>query len=146
MILISHRGNLSGKQVYLENSPEYIDEAISLGFDVEIDIRLFDNNLYLGHDYPQYIVTKDWLLERTNKLWIHCKNYESISYFNHLSERFNYFWHQSDDLVLTSLGYIWAHPGKQPIENSIAVLPELLSDSIDNCLGVCSDYIVKFSG
>jgi len=145
MILISHRGNLSGKQVDLENSPEYIDVAISLGFDVEIDARLIDNNLFLGHDYPQYIVSKEWLLERSDRLWIHCKNFESIIYFNTLSDKFNYFWHQSDDLVLTSRGYIWAHPGKQPIENSIAVLPELLSDSTDRCIGVCSDYIVKFS-
>ena len=37
MILISHRGNIDGKIVERENHPEYIDEAIALGYDVEID-------------------------------------------------------------------------------------------------------------
>ena len=36
--LISHRGNLHGKFASLENSPEYIEEAIDKGFDTEIDV------------------------------------------------------------------------------------------------------------
>ena len=39
MILISHRGNLDGKELSFENRPDYIDKAIRHGFDVEIDIR-----------------------------------------------------------------------------------------------------------
>ena len=35
MILISHRGNLSGKNEELENSPEYIMNALNYGFNVE---------------------------------------------------------------------------------------------------------------
>ena len=38
MILISHRGNINGRQPNLENLPEYIDSALELGYDVEIDI------------------------------------------------------------------------------------------------------------
>ena len=41
MIFISHRGNISSKNTNRENSPEYIDEAIGQGFDVEIDVRIF---------------------------------------------------------------------------------------------------------
>lgn len=43
MILISHRGNLSGLNPDLENSEKYINTALSLGFDVEIDIRNVSN-------------------------------------------------------------------------------------------------------
>ena len=37
MKLIAHRGNISGIDSERENSPDYIDEAISQGYDVEID-------------------------------------------------------------------------------------------------------------
>ena len=61
MIFISHRGNLDGLNPDRENSPEYIDEAIKLGFDVEIDVRTKDGELWLGHDEPQYKVSEMWL-------------------------------------------------------------------------------------
>ena len=35
-------------------------------------------------------------------------------------------------------------PGKQPINRSIAVMPELFNDNVDSCLGICSDYIQNY--
>ena len=32
MIYISHRGNIDGKKPHLENNPNYIDDAIFLGY------------------------------------------------------------------------------------------------------------------
>ena len=40
MKLIAHRGNINGSEPDNENSPEYIDKCIELGFDVEIDLRV----------------------------------------------------------------------------------------------------------
>ena len=51
----------------------------------------------------------------------------------------------SDDITLTNRGYIRSYPGKQPIERSIAVLPELHNDDVSKCIGVCSDYIVNYN-
>lgn len=144
MILISHRGNIDGRFESYENEPNYIDKAIKEGFDVEVDVWFTDNVLWLGHDKPQYGVDFRWFRDRISKLWIHCKNIESINYFQDCHYKFNYFWHQKDDVTLTSLNYIWAYPGKQPIKNSISVMPELNNDNTDNCLGVCSDYIKNF--
>jgi hypothetical protein len=79
-ILISHRGNLNGKIVERENHPDYIDEAINLGYDVEIDIWVVDGYIFLGHDYPDYKIDIGWLTDRLDKLWIHCKNIEAILY------------------------------------------------------------------
>jgi hypothetical protein len=139
MILISHRGNLSGRTVEEENKPSYIDIAISKGFDVEIDVWKIDFKLFLGHDAPQYEINEKWLEERKNVLWIHTKNIFSIVYFNNTD--YNYFWHEKDTVTLTSKKYIWAYPGNQPIKNSIAVMPELNNDDVSSCLGICSDYI-----
>tara|TARA_B100001113_G_C21076938_1_gene608098 strand:- start:192 stop:650 length:459 start_codon:yes stop_codon:yes gene_type:complete len=143
---ISHRGNILKKDVDLENQPKYIDNAISQNFDVEIDIWLKQNKFYLGHDNPSYLIDLNWLNIRANKLWIHCKNYDSISFFskNYKNKNFNFFWHNNDDMTLTSLGYLWVYPGKQPIKGSIAVLPEIYEDDISDCIGICSDIILKY--
>lgn len=147
MILISHRGNINGKIVERENHPEYINEAISLGYDVEIDIWGIDGELFLGHDEPQYPTDFDWLKERSSNLWIHCKNIDALLYFTDIDyslELFNYFWHETDTVTLTSENWIWAFPGKQPINGSIAVLPEIYNDDVSDAAGVCSDYIEKY--
>ena len=145
MILISHRGNLIGPNPQKENSLQYIQEALDKGFDVEIDIWLNDGIFYLGHDAIQYEVTLDWLNERKNNLWIHCKNIEAIEWFNGSLETYNYFWHQEDTVTLTSKSFIWAYPGKQPINRSIAVMPEIFNDDLNSCIGICSDYIQNYN-
>lgn len=144
MILISHRGNINGRFESLENEPAYIDKAMSGGYDVEVDVWYKDNLLWLGHDKPEYEIDFHWLKDRISKLWIHCKNIEAIEWFNSSQYDYHYFWHQEDTLTLTSKKYIWAYPGNQPIKNCIAVMPELYNDSINLCVGICSDYIKNY--
>ena len=60
MIFISHRGNLSGPNPKLENSINYINEALKK-FDVEIDLWFHQRKFYLGHDMPQYEVDINFL-------------------------------------------------------------------------------------
>jgi hypothetical protein len=127
-----------------ENEPTYIDLAIKKGYDVEVDVWYKDSMLWLGHDKPDYGIEFSWFRDRMSKLWIHCKNIEAVNYFKDCHYELNYFWHQEDDIALTSLNHIWAYPGKQPIKNSIAVIPELNKDDVSNCLGVCSDFIEKY--
>jgi hypothetical protein len=145
MILISHRGNINGRIKNNENKPDYIENAIKLGYNVEIDIWVIEGTFYLGHDEPQYKIILDWLSERKDKLWIHCKNISAIEVFNFIPGMYNYFWHQEDTITLTSKNFIWAYPGKQPINRSIAVMPELFNDDLDSCLGICSDYIQNYN-
>lgn len=144
MILISHRGNTNGKFESHENEPTYIDMAIKKGFDVEVDVWYKDGMLWLGHDKPDYGGVDQFIKERTNKLWVHCKNVEAVIYFKNCGYKVNYFWHETDTLALTSQGHIWAYPGKQPIEESIAVMPEINSDDLSKCSGICSDFIEKY--
>ncbi len=143
MILIAHRGNTVGKFESYENEPNYIDKAISEGFDVEIDVRVIDGVIFLGHDAPQYGITLKWLNDRVDKLWIHCKNIEAVEWFNTIGG-FNYFWHETDAVTITSHGWLWAYPGNQPVRKSIAVMPELNGDDLSKCGGVCSDYIQNY--
>lgn len=150
MKLIAHRGNINGPNSIKENEPDYVNNAISMGFDVEIDIwyDTFDNQFYLGHDSPQYVVTPYWLAQRMDSLWIHCKNIDSLYHFASKTSGYNYFWHQNDNFTLTSKNYIWTYPGQSYTASSIIVMPEWDDKDWDslrvtNCFGICSDFVGK---
>lgn len=147
MKLISHRGNLTGETPLYENKPSYIEEAISEGYDVEIDLRFENGNYYLGHDTADHIVFLNWLEQYKDKLWIHCKDLSSLEKMS--STDFNYFWHVSDRYTVTSKGNIWIHVGQIPCKNCIIVLPEQISLYYDEtwfngCYGICSDVIKQY--
>lgn len=147
MILISHRGNIDGVFDSYENEPNYIDNAIIEGYDVEVDVWYINEQLYLGHDNPKYGVGFRWFRDRLSNLWIHCKNIESLQYFSVCEYTFNYFWHQEDDVTLTSNNYLWTYPGKKLTNKSIAVLPEqekYSDEDLNYCYGICSDYVNKY--
>ena len=140
MILISHRGNINGPRKELENKPQYIENALKLGYDVEIDVWSIDRVFYLGHDKPQYEIDLDYL--RNKKFWCHAKNIETLNKM--LKEDIHCFWHQEDDVTLTSKGYMWTYPGKPLTDKSICVLPEKNNEKPKKCLGICSDYVVNY--
>jgi len=145
MKLISHRGNINGRFEYHENKPTYIDLAISKEYDVEVDVWYKDNMLWLGHNKPDYGIDFRWFRDRIEKLWVHCKNIESLSYFKECGYDINYFWHQEDDVTITSKGYFWTYPGKKLTTNSIAVMPEIKEFiDIEISFGICSDNIEKY--
>lgn len=141
MILISHRGNIEGPNEVRENSPYYIMESLAMGYNVEVDVWWVDDCFWLGHDNPQYKTDYKFLMDE--RLWCHAKNIDALLEMKKYD--IHYFWHQEDTITLTSKNYVWAYPGKQPIKNSIAVLPELYKDNIFECIGVCSDYIKNYN-
>ena len=141
MILISHRGNINGRDEDRENHPEYIQEALDKGYNVEIDVWLTSyNQFYLGHDKTQYFVKLDFL--KKDGLWCHAKNIEALNLM--LKGDVHCFWHQEDDVTLTSKGYMWTYPGKQLTENSICVKPELSGEKPKKVMGICSDFIERY--
>ena len=145
MILISHRGNISGPNPERENHPEYIFKALQAGYDVEIDVWFENGKFRLGHDKPQYEFHFELLGKSYSKLWIHCKNMAALSTLNMLDQnsgKVNYFWHESDLGVLTSKGYIWS---TNLFDRGILVMPETFNtEPIPSTLGICSDYIQNY--
>jgi len=140
MILISHRGNISGRKEEEENNPEYILNAIDSGFDVEIDLWAKDK-LYLGHDEPQYECPIKFLTQNFRKLWIHCKNLEALEILVNF-KTLNFFWHQNDDFTLTSKKFIWTYPGKFVCNRSVLVIDDARTYSGPICFGLCSDFLI----
>lgn len=152
LIVISHRANLNGPNPDTENHPDQIRQAIYLGLDVEVDVWYEQKKWYLGHDKPQYQIGIEFLIQKG--LWLHAKNTDALYHLNNMGThefspfpRVNCFYHDIDDMVLTSKGYIWAHPSSwdKLTPHSIWVLPpdnlpDLVKIGLDyGPLGVCTD-------
>lgn len=152
MLIIAHRGLLDGPDSTLENTPESFQHCRELGYDVEIDLRYINNEWWLGHDDAQYRVSYEFLqdIDRRNYLdqhhaWIHAKNIDALYELKRRHWEGHVFWHQNDDVVITTSGYLWTYPGKQLTPLSICVMPEC-TDQLNHlehlkCFGVCSDYV-----
>ena len=152
MKIIAHRANINGPSSKNENQLSSIKDCLDLGYDVELDIRLLEGKLYLGHDKPQLIITIEELGMIKNKVWVHCKNLQALSFFSQIDEEFNYFWHEEDSYTLTSKGYIWAYPGKELSPECICVMPEINYPTNNmnylrnlSISGICTDYPNLFS-
>tara|TARA_R110001592_G_scaffold338578_1_gene625830 strand:- start:88 stop:573 length:486 start_codon:yes stop_codon:yes gene_type:complete len=145
MKIISHRGNLDGPDKLRENNPKFIDECIVKGYDVEIDLRLKNNNLFLGHDFTQYEVSMDWLLQRSQNLWIHAKEFTVLQKLILFKEKLKFFCHETDKFTIVNGGYIWCHDLKSKVDDK-CIIPLLSYDQIMNYnqtffYAVCTDYV-----
>lgn len=147
MKIISHRALIDGPDKNLENQPKQITRVIENHLlDIEVDVFVINNQLYLGHDEPNYLIDERFLKDFKKYLWIHCKNIEALKFF-HKSD-YNFFWHENDKFTITSKGIIWCYPSKILIPNTVCVMPELFNDwksvNYSSCLGVCTDYPSHF--
>lgn len=109
MLKIAHRGLLNGPDSTKENTIAQINLALKKDYAVELDIRLIDGKLYLGHDSPQELIDISFL--ENPKIWTHCKDKESYDLLKH-NEYINCFTHGDEDYATTSRGYIWGHAKK----------------------------------
>lgn len=151
MKIFSHRGNIDGPNPDRENSPEYIDEAIALGFFVEVDIRFIDDKFWLGHDEAKHVVSMKWLETRRTKILLHCKNLDVCQILPRMG--FSYFVHSQDKMALISHGEIWLHdlsykPDSPSWVNLYGdcIIPLItkeqlsLIDQFESASGICTDY------
>jgi len=137
MKFIAHRGNYAGKSSK-ENSPEYVIEALNAGCDVEIDVWYNNSQFYLGHDFAQYSISKQFL-EQTG-LWCHAKNIAAVKQLS-ANKNIHWFWHETDKITITNRGYIWTYPGLL-VEGSVINQPtkDMLKDlDLSRFYAICSD-------
>lgn len=140
MKYICHRGNMNGPYPSMENKPEYIQIALDAGYDVEVDVWLQPDGLYLGHDAPIYKTSRQFL--QNQRLWVHCKNNAAYLELSKYSD-INCFFQDNDDLTITTRGYLWSH-SKNTEWNSNTVIVRLeLSKMPEEKVpfAICSDYI-----
>lgn len=142
--LIAHRGNLRGPEPTKENRQDYVDQALTMGFEAEIDVWGSDGKLWLGHDSPQYETNFTWLEERSLSLWVHCKNVAAVDYLS--GSPLNLFFHNQDALTITSQGIVWCLPGVSLPSKKFVMLSFAAEKPPipTNAMGVCSDYLASW--
>lgn len=141
MILYAHRGNVRGPQPAHANNPDYIDEAIELGFHVEVDLRTCNDDLFLGHDFSTYPVSMAWLKARQKRLLIHAKDLATLLRLQKTD--WHYFCHSREPFTLTSHQVIWHHDLSLPLSG---IVPLITANHLRNaqrlrCFGICSDHV-----
>jgi len=138
MIFIAHRGNTEGPSSS-ENELEYMKHAYNMGYGVECDLQLFNNKLYFGHDEPQSLIDDEFI--RKDNVFCHAKTVDVLSILINLGV--NCFFHDTDEVTLTSRGQIWCYPGVHP-DNENAIWLDLQGKSVPNVVGniygICGDY------
>jgi len=174
MKIIAHRGNIKGPNPSGENHPSTIMEALTLGFDVEVDVWCFQGSVkknqpqqplwYLGHDCATYVVDEEFL--NRSSLWLHCKNLEALKVLNSPVysgiTKANYFWHENDQAVLVknksdNSSLIWNNLNVVPFHGSVCVLPEMLKTEFTTAYGkkiptgditkssaICTDFAIEY--
>lgn len=149
---IAHRGNMFGSNPKVENSPDYLREALEAdAYYVECDVNFHNNKLFLGHDAPQYELPLDIFFNP--KVFFHCKDLESFFYLENIRPPGDYFMHTTDDWVLTAKKSIWVHP-KIVQKISLLKIPQkermifMLDDSLKfsyyqyDCGWICGDKFI----
>jgi len=140
MKIISHRGNLDGRKPDCENNPIYIQQALDLGFDVEVDVWCVDGEFFLGHDAPTYRVDPWWFSGKA--LWCHAKNQKALEEMI-VSEDITCFWHEGDKMTVTSNGLLWMYPGNHS-RLGITVCLGKPYEIVPDMWGVCTDHPVSW--
>ena len=137
MKLVSHRGNINGPNPQMENDPRYVENTLAKGFSVEVDVWSKGLDFYLGHDKPEYQVSKLFLRHRA--VWCGAKTIET--FYKLIEIGAHCFSHDQDEVALTTKGYLWSTYGKDMTNKSICVMPPRSVKLPKNIAGVCSDYI-----
>ena len=143
MKFIAHRGNTDGRTI-LENHPSYIEFALWQGFEAEVDVWVYKNCLWLGHDTPMHKIEEQFLIERRKLLWCHAKNVEALQKLSLME--MNAFGHSSDPFVVTTKGDIIMHNNSTWKPGVIVMCPEKTGEcnGIKRVAGLCSDYVSKY--
>jgi len=126
--------------IYILHRDNYFKHKDDNRFDIEVDVWVLSGKYFIGHSKPSWRICETNLFK--DNIWVHAKNIEA---FYHLYGRVkNLFFHQKDEMALTTSGYVWTYIGKPLTPMSIAVLPERANYDIKElkqCAGICSDNL-----
>lgn len=150
MRYIAHRGNIDGRNAGKENSPDYILQALNRGFDVEVDVWLYQETTkeepayYFGHDQPEYRVQIPAVFLENPLVWFHAKTIQT--FYALMRNSVTAFYIDGDHAcALTTRGHIWTTPGNVLTPRSIAVMPEYSPNwrtaDLRQVYGICSDNL-----
>lgn len=165
--IIAHRGNYNGMSGEDENNAIACERAMINGFDVELDVILYDSEnhgVFTGHDKIESYIPIDILNEYQEKykqdIWFHAKTFDAFNALmgQSLPDQYHLFFHDKDLFTVVDDQYYWFYPNYQSLTiltsrsarayDSILACPEMIDvdyyQTMDlstiNVFGVCTDY------
>ena len=141
MLLISDKGNTNGPNILSQNTPDYIDSTINLGYNVKIDLWYHNDKCFLGDDGPKTEINWDWIIKNSSYLWINCRTTNTFSFLLENAKSLNFFYNKSDVIAMTSQGLAWSSADNPHTKGTITQD----ADQIDGVLGICSNHVSKWS-
>jgi hypothetical protein len=142
-LLISNKGNINGIVPERENSIQYVQEALDLGFLVVVDVFLIgQNQVATGCEVPQYSTTVEFL--KNTNIICRAQSIECLEFL--LSNQVHCFYHKHDRCSLTNGGLLWTRPGSNITKSCVFNLPEIIMPDVTTikdieCVGICSNFI-----
>lgn len=143
MVKIAHRGNYQGKNPERENTVAYIKEALDAGYWVEVDVQCSGGHMFFGHDGRQEII--DYGIIKHPNVICHAKDLESLSHL--LLFDTHCFWHEEDNVTLTSQKLIWCYPNVHLVDENAIWLDFTgapFPSGVENIFGICTDDFTNY--
>jgi hypothetical protein len=140
MLLLSNQGNIVGKDLELEATPDQLTKTLDQGWSVRLKIWKIHKTLAVGSDYPTHEITDNWLKQiNPEKILCHAQNLGAIMWLQ--SNNIHFYCRKNDSISITNRGIILTF-GDLAIPNAIAMEADLcLAGHLKDCLGICSNYI-----
>lgn len=119
--IVCHRATLD-KNLFEENSLESLEQCISSGFSVEVDVHVKDDAVFLGHDSAEKKIEL-CLIDKKN-VFIHIKNGGLLK-----CKSADTFYLNDDDVAYTGKGRRWLNVGSEvQAPSDILCSDELIGD------------------
>lgn len=142
-IIISHLGNIDGRRPEFENTPDYVNKALKLGWHVCVDVAFRNGGFILPTQRGFYPCPPAFFSKQ--RVWSRASDAETIDALCNINA--HCFLVSQDFMSMTSAQFIWTLPPHSLSSRSIAVYPELADpDWLDNFepAGLCSNEPARY--
>lgn len=119
-IIISHLGNIDGRQPEHENKLAYVQQALKAGWHVCIDVVFHCGVFVLPYDGGFNQIPGAFLSKQ--RVW--CRAHDPVTLDALCNINAHAFLNTESGLALTSAQFIWTLPNRPLVDRSIACFPE----------------------
>ena len=142
-IIISHLGNIDGRQPEKENTLPYIQDALKAGWHVCVDVVFRNGGFLFPSDRGNYNAPPALLSKQ--RIWCRAFDPETMDALCNINA--HCFLASRDFISLTSSLFLWTLPPHALADRSIAAYPELAEpDWLTNFdpAGLCSNEPARY--
>jgi hypothetical protein len=142
-IIISHLGNIDGREVENENRLKYLKAALTAGWHICADVIFRNGGFLLPHQNGFDAAPLSFFSQ--SRVWSRCRDAETLDALCNVKA--HAFFISDAGHALTSEQFIWTLPPENLVDRSIAAFPELAPDEWlekQEPAGLCSNTPIVY--